>query len=57
MTSFSSLTPPLNQSLIKILAWSALSTAVKFGQGVVVLKLLAVKLGPEGLGRVHIQDL
>ncbi|WP_253306017.1 lipid III flippase WzxE [unidentified bacterial endosymbiont] len=58
MTSFSSLSPSPssssspNQSLIKILGWSALSTAVKFGQGVVVLKLLAVQLGPEGLGRV-----
>lgn len=54
MTSFSSISPAPapNQSLIKILAWSALSTAVKFAQGVVVLKLLAVKLGPEGLGRV-----
>lgn len=37
--------------LIKVLGWTALSTAVKIGLGLLVLKLSALKFGPEGFGR------
>jgi antigen flippase len=46
------MTPSSDRTLIKTLAWTALSTAVKIGQSFMVFKLLAVKFSPEGLGRV-----
>lgn len=44
------MTPSSDRTLIKKLGWTALSTAVKIGQGSLVIKLLAVKFGPEGFG-------
>lgn len=38
-------------SLAKALVWTAASTAIKIAAGLLVLKLLAVSFGPEGVGQ------